>query len=388
VIKARIRKRDGRTVYDARLYEPGTKKLYGQTFETKKAARAWEAAQRTAQNQGVWIDPRRGDLTCNQLCDLWLASNPAKRKRSVQTDRDNLKHFRSMFGTRRVQSMTKADFQRLVDTLKMTHSPSTVARIYSSVRATFSYAVDAEIITHSNCRKIRLPQVSQVDRPVVVAEKDSEHSTMTMEELDRLADELGPDWAPWLWTSLILGSRWGETMGLTVGDLNLLRKEITITTTLDRDRELVSPKTATSRRSLHAPQWLMNRLSALLARRGLTGADGDALVFVNTKGGAISHSPWRRQVWRSACEGAGVKLTPQDLRSMTTSAMAAVGVDLKTMQHRLGHAVSRTITLDVYARPSPEADQRAADLLGEVFLPRAEREARIGVRDGYAMDQD
>jgi site-specific recombinase XerD len=169
------------------MYSPGT-------FDTVRTAKKCETNEKAAQNQNTWIDPRRGDLTCNQLCDLWLDSNPSKRKRSVETDRDNLKHLRRMFGTRRVQTMTKADFQRLVDTQKTTHSPSTVARIHSSVRAAFSYGVDAEIITHSTCHKIRLPQVPRVDRPVVVAEKDSEHFTVTMEELDRLADELGPDW--------------------------------------------------------------------------------------------------------------------------------------------------------------------------------------------------
>jgi integrase len=168
-------------------------------------------------------------------------------------------------------------------------------------------------------------------------------------------------------------------MGLTVGALSPLRKEITIATALDRDRQLGSLKTATSRRSLHVPQWLMERLSALLSRRGLTGADRDTLVFVNTKGGAVCHSPWRRQVWLPVCERAGVKLTPQALRSMSISAMVAAGVDPKTIIHRVGHD-SRTVTFGVYARPSPEADQRAADLLGDVFLPREEREMRAGVR--------
>jgi integrase len=47
-------------------------------------------------------------------------------------------------------------------------------------------------------------------------------------------------------------------------------------------------------------------------------------------------------------------------------------VDVKTAQHRLGHA-NVTMTLKVYARATEEADRRAADLVGERFRPRDKR---------------
>ncbi len=49
--------------------------------------------------------------------------------------------------------------------------------------------------------------------------------------------------------------------------------------------------------------------------------------------------------------------------------MVAAGVDVKTAQHRLGHA-NVTMTLQVYARATEEADRRAADLVRERFRPR------------------
>jgi hypothetical protein len=50
----------------------------------------------------------------------------------------------------------------------------------------------------------------------------------------------------------------------------------------------------------------------------------------------------------------------------------AAGVDVKTAQHRLGHA-NVTLTLWVYARATAEADRRAAELAGEQFRPRGKR---------------
>jgi integrase len=58
-----------------------------------------------------------------------------------------------------------------------------------------------------------------------------------------------------------------------------------------------------------------------------------------------------------------------DLRSVAASAMVAAGVDAKTAQHRPGHA-NVTMTLQIYARATKEADRRAADLVGEHFGPR------------------
>ena len=49
--------------------------------------------------------------------------------------------------------------------------------------------------------------------------------------------------------------------------------------------------------------------------------------------------------------------------------MVAAGVDLKTAQRRLGHA-NVTLTMQVYARATAEADRRAAELVAEQFHPR------------------
>jgi integrase len=358
MIKPRTRKRDGRRVYDVRLRDPGGKE-YSRTFDTKKEAERFEAAEKADRHRGTWIDPRRADTDCNQVCDAWLGSNPARRKRSAQTAICHLAHFRERFGDRAIGSVTRADIQQLVDTWRITYSTATVVRMYSTVHAVFSYAEAAELIVRSPCHHIRLPMVPLVERP-----------TLAVDELERLADALGPYYAPMMWVAVVLGLRWGEVAGLTVGSLNPLRGTLSVTAQLDRDRQLAEPKTAGSRRTIAVPQWLLDKVSALLARRGLTGADPDALVFVNSRGRALSYSPWRRRVWMPACQAAGLAgLRFHDLRSMAATAMIASGVDPKTAQHRLGHT-SPVTTLAIYARASVDADQKAAEKVGEHFRPR------------------
>jgi hypothetical protein len=65
----------------------------------------------------------------NETADRWLLSVPGKRKRSLQRDEGILDcHRRPVFGPRKVQSITWADVQLLVDKLAMTHAPSSSYR--------------------------------------------------------------------------------------------------------------------------------------------------------------------------------------------------------------------------------------------------------------------
>jgi integrase len=226
----------------------------------------------------------------------------------------------------------------------------------------FSYAEAAELIDRSPCRRVRLPQAPRLKRP-----------SISPDDLDRLAHELGPDYAPMMWLAVVTGARWAECAGLTVGSLDTLHGTLTVAKQLARDRTLVSPKPAAGERTMTAPRWLLNELANLLARRGLTGADTTTLVFVNSFGRPLSYSPWRRSVWLPACERGGLAgLQFHDLRRANATALVAEGVDVKTAQARLGHA-SPTTTLAIYARASAEADRQASEKVGGLFRPRDAR---------------
>ncbi len=57
-----------------------------------------------------------------------------------------------------------------------------------------------------------------------------------------------------------------------------------------------------------------------------------------------------------------------DLRRTNLTALVLDGADPKTVQARAGHSDPR-LTLAVYAQATTEGDRRAADLLGQRFLP-------------------
>ena len=144
---------------------------------------------------------------------------------------------------------------------------------------------------------------------------------------------------------------------------------------LARSRRLEALKTESSRRRLALPGWLVEELTTLLARRGLTAADTDALVLVNRDGNPLDYAHWRLRTWQPACRAAGLPaLRFHDLRSMSGTALVAVGADVKTAQTRLGHSTP-SMTLGIYARATADADRRAAEAIGNLFRPLRARSA-------------
>jgi integrase len=86
------------------------------------------------------------------------------------------------------------------------------------------------------------------------------------------------------------------------------------------------------------PAPLTELLAQHLARRGLIGADAEALVFTAPSGGPIRYANWRNLVWLRACRAVGLDgLGFHDLRRANATALVRLGVDVKTAQQRLGH---------------------------------------------------
>ena len=296
----------------------------------------------------------------------WLASNPGKRPGTVARDEGIIRlDLNPTLGSRPLGTITPGDVQALVKRWSQRHKPRTVRRAYGVARAIFHFAVERDYIGRSPCRGIKLPQVQYVTRPVVTAD-----------DLERLAEELGPNYASMAYLGAVLGLRWGECAGLRVGRVDFLRSTLSVAEQITRGvggRHVSGPpKSQAGRRTLAMPLTLAAMLTEHLARRGLKGSDTTALVFVSEQGGPLRYEHWRARVWLSATRRAGLDgVTFHDLRRANATALVLDGVDLKTAQTRLGHSDPR-LMLAVYAQATSAADRAAADALGRRFIdPRA-----------------
>jgi integrase len=339
--------------WEASYWHDGTLHRAPVMFDSRDQAEDWLAEVRTEIRRGRWIDPDAGATPFREVANEWLAAGLDKRPSSVARDRAIIEnHLAPVIGDQAIDSITKADVQALVRRWTDQKAASTVGRMYSCLRAILAFAVESDMIERTPCRGIRLPQATLVKRP-----------SLTADQLDSLAAALGPDLAPFLWCGAELGLRWAEVAGVTVGCLDLLTGTLTVSAQLGRNGELAEPKSRDSHRTLSLSQSLREDLAGLLHRRGLTGADQDALVFVTEDGAPLNYSNWRQRTWLPACEAAALRgLRFHDLRSLSATELVRSGVDVKTTQRRLGHS-SPKVTLDLYARFSTAADREAAETL-------------------------
>jgi len=93
----------------------------------------------------------------------------------------------------------------------------------------------------------------------------------------------------------------------------------------------------------------------------------NAFVFSSEIDGSQPIPPDRlSQAWRRLADIEGVESRLHDLRHLQASVLLDAGESITTVAARLGHRDTAT-TLRVYAHLMPGADQRAADIVGDMF---------------------
>ncbi|MGA8724216.1 MAG: hypothetical protein WB565_04200 [Acidimicrobiales bacterium] len=260
--------------WQASYWHEGARYTAPNTFPTKADANAYLSNAETDILRGGWIDPAKARPLFRVVSKDWLGHNGTKRASSVERDRAIIQHhLNPRFGDRPVGSVRPAEIQAAVDAWAGTHASSTVARHYACLRAIFTYAETSDMILRSPCRGVRLPRQQVALRP-----------RPRPEELEKLATALWPDQATFMWCGAALGMRWAEVAGLSVDRVDTLRGTVTVDCQLARNGELAEPKSVAGTRTLACPSWLIEDLSALMARRAVTAANPGALLFVNDAG--------------------------------------------------------------------------------------------------------
>ncbi|WP_300267721.1 site-specific integrase [Microbacterium sp.] len=168
---------------------------------------------------------------------------------------------------------------------------------------------------------------------------------------------------PFVEVCLFAGLRLGEAAGLQLGDVNFLRRTISVRRQVQgstyKDAKFVPPK-AGSERTIFVPDDLLTPLSAHVAQQELREPTDQ--LFLEPLG-RLWHRNNAAGEWRSIRAAAGLssEVTIHTLRHTFASNLIASGCDVVTVQRALGHA-QPSITLNVYSHlwPSAEDKTRAA----------------------------
>jgi len=350
---------DGRAVVTFQIrYGDGAGRMVSDTFTTKAKARAALARARTQVMDGDHIDPGSADTKFLKVAQDWIASHPDWKERTRGNNQWAVTKKLPPLHDRRMKQLTTdtlLDFRtRLLATPKTNGdlpSPNSVKRTMDVLYAICEHARLRRHIAINPCAD--LPPLRVAD-PEVIPPTLKEVAAL----IARLASPTRNDrpsahdlrWPLLVETAAWTGMRSGELAGLKKSDLDLeactLRVRRNIIDTKGGLRE-DTPKTPTSRRTIHIDSQLARRL-----QKHTFGLKAGDYVFGSTGRDGIRkplrHNQFQQRVFSPVAVELGLDLDFHYLRHFHASVLIATGWSLLEVSRRLGHA-DASITAKRYA---------------------------------------
>lgn len=249
---------------------------------------------------------REYGATCYLLSLLHLRPNSAA---TYATHLRN--HAFPALGDRCIGTITRSDVQSFVTATAGRLAPSTLETVYAVLRVMMQAAVtdDPQVIPSSPFTRIRLPRA---ERRVV--------QLLPAAAIAALYEAITPRTSSWWCSARGLGLREGESFGLTVPRVDLLRRRVHVREQAQAG-QLAPLKTEASRRMVPADDWVPSGITAHLQRYG----PGPFGVIVTNAAGRIAQRNSFGHCWRSAVRAARLPLGTRyhDLRHFYASALIA-----------------------------------------------------------------
>ena len=334
-------------------------------FDRKVDAQRWLDQVTTSVVTGNYVDPKAGRITFKRFYadwstrQLWVPSTRANADLATRS---------VPFADTSMKAIRRSHVEAWVKTMSGELAASTIKTRYVIVRSVFRAAVGDKAIAADPSEGITLPRRRKAEASMRIPTIDEVGQLLAHSDSTRVSTRKG--FRAYVALCAFAGLRLGEAAGVQVGDIDFLRRQLTVTRQLQRDGSTyaVRPPKYGSERVIHLPDELVTILSEHVAAHvGEGGPDrwfftvGDDPMYDN----AVT---WR---WRASRKAAGLPhVRLHDLRHFYASGLIAAGCDVVTVQRALGHSTATT-TLNTYSHLWPTAEDRtrsaAADLMRQAL---------------------
>jgi integrase len=289
--------------------------------------------------------------------DYLCLSKPSTRSSS----KTQLKMLTAHFDKRDMRQIDAGDVQRIIAAMTRDgYSPKTVRNLWSVISLMWQAAL-AQRYVDAVLPKPKLPKLVK-----------RKPRFFTLAEAARII-AFGR-WRCLYWVLAETGIRAGEVAGLRIQDLGL--DSITVAQSVWAGKEQTPKSDSAERKIAISPQ-----LSDLLRRQvEVQIAAGRSFIFSTSTGHPLDMNVERRRKLKPTLKALGIPLAGYHaFRHFNVSVLDSLRVPLKTIQERIGHALTGSFTLDVYGhtldwKANDEAAQRLGDELAKAVAD-AERNA-------------
>jgi integrase len=283
-----------------------------------------------------------------ELCRR-LAVRGRKKSHRLTVASDLRNHIAPFFGTKELARIEPADIERYIATKLEALSPKTVRNHVNTMHSIFEIGMRVGWCERN--------PVKLADRPVIKA-TETRIKFLSQPELEKFLALAYPDDAlgriePTLYlTAAMTGLRQGELIGLRWRDVDLGARRVRVVSPYVRG-EFADPKSEGSGRSVPLAGRVVDAL-ALLRERSCYSHDSELVFCHPESGNPLDRSKLVRRFKQRLREAEVRPIVFHELRHTFGTRMAAAGVPLRTIQHWMGHADTKTTQVYAHYQPSEQ----------------------------------
>ncbi|MFD6421361.1 tyrosine-type recombinase/integrase [Streptomyces sp. NPDC060198] len=359
--------------WQARYWAPdGSRRTAPETFETRTDAQTWLTLTQADIERKHWVDPDAGAVDFETYAMKWVKERGLSATTEELYRRLLRLHLLPEFATVNLDAITPPRVRTWrAERLEATGA-TTVAKSYRLLKAIMETAADDELIRRNPCR-IR----------GAGSERARERPTATVEQVDALADAMGPRWRLMVYFGAYGPMRPEEQAALRRSDVTLEPLAVKIR---DAAPELTTgrrvegdTKSAAGRRTVFLPAFLYVEVKRHLDWYAQKESGG--LLFVGEKGAPFRRSTFGRK-WRRARALVGLEegFRFYDLRHTGHTLSTQSGATLKDTMVRAGQSSEKAAL--IYQHSDGERQREVAGGIdARVRAARQRAVAQPGARE-------
>lgn len=305
-------------------------------FSTKPEAKRWARTIEEQKDNGT-ISAK--NISFASYFKEWFEIYK-KNKIAVVTARlyDSIyKNLEEYFGNKKIDKVTRRDYQIFINKFGETHAKVTVKKVHSIIKSVVSSAMYDNLIPRDFTHNIELSW--NADRTMVV---DYLNMNEINAVIDKCKEKMNPSYTSryMILTAFYTGFRLSEIAALTWNDINFNWKTITVNKSWNyHTHTFKDTKNASSKRIIRVNQGLLDILKSLQS-------NNKELVFEN-KFGTVPTSEAVNKKLRELLKECNIQKKSYHFHSIRHSHVAMLlynNVDIYAISKRLGHSDITTTT--------------------------------------------
>ncbi len=282
-------------------------------------------------HSGTYVNPRAGRVTYQEFCgdgasrQLWVPSTRANADLAVRSVE---------FGDLPMKAIRRSHVETWVKSISTRSAPTTIKTRFVIVRSVFRAAVADRVIAADPTMGVALPRRRKAEAAMRIPTLSQVGLLLAHADSTRVSTRHG--FRAYVALCAFAGLRKGEASAVQVGDIDLERRQLTVSRQLQRDGDTFAVRLPEygSERVVHLPGDLVEMLRSHIDTFLPDQAPDRWLFTVGDDPMYDNDIDWR---WRATRTSAGLPhVRLHDLRHFYASGLIAAGCDVVTVQRALG----------------------------------------------------